>query len=703
MAKIFVIVMVMVAVFAACQPAGAGNVEITPPESVSGAVTVLAGPLDPLGTTDAVGTSARFFYPSGIAGDGTFLYVCDTNNSTIRRVRIDSREVTTIAGAAGSAGSADGTGSAARFDHPSSLACDGSNLYIADTYNHTIRRLALASAAVTTIAGTAGQSGAIDAIGSGARFKYPCGLACGEDCLYISDTYNHTIRRLDLATGAVSTLAGTAGTPGSGDGTASSGFSYPAGLTLAGAALYISDTYNQTVRRLALSTGEVTTVAGQAGAAGVMDGSASSARFSLPAGIASDGSYLYVTGRGSNLIRRVSIATGAVSTLAGYALHYQRGSADGPGGSARFCMPEDIVCVGAQLYVCDSYNNSIRRVDAVDGTTETFAGFREPSGSNEGAAGAEARFNHAYGITADDWNLFVCDSENHVIKRVDPSSGTVSQIAGAAGETGSTDGFADAARFSTPVGVHYAGSTLFVCDMNNNEIRLMNTFGSPRSVNTLAGQAYTWGSADGKGADALFYSPTYAVYFESGVSGESALYVTDTYNHTIRKIVVPTKTVTTPFGQAGVPGAQDGVGTAALFNHPRGIAYAGRWLFVADGASSTIRKIDLHTGEVTTFAGAAGLPGADDGIGTNARFNSPYGLFCSDGILYICDTGNNTIRKADITTGAVATLAGVAGRPGCATGTGAEARFNAPFAITGIGDYLYVCDTHNYRIVKIRK
>jgi sugar lactone lactonase YvrE len=151
---------------------------------------------------------ARFSGPTAIIGDGAGnLYVADTANSIIRKVVVATGAVTTFAGA-GSPGSADGSGAAARFSYPYGIASDGAgNLYVADTGNSTVRKIALSTGAVTTVVGKAGQTGSTDGIGGAARFNYPYGIASdGAGTLYVADTGNGTIRKVAIGSATVSTV-----------------------------------------------------------------------------------------------------------------------------------------------------------------------------------------------------------------------------------------------------------------------------------------------------------------------------------------------------------------------------------------------------------------------------------------------------------------------------------------------------------------
>ena len=231
--------------------------------------------------TTAIGSAARFDWVEGVAvnGDAQWGLIADTYNQTIRHVDILSGQVTTIAGEAGVSGSDDGVGSAARFDTPFHLAIspDESFALVADSGNHTMRRIDLATYAVTTIAGLAGSSGSADGVGSAARFNDPRGIAISGDGSFVlvADSGNHTVRRIDLATLAVTTLAGNPGLSGSADGIgAAARFDTPASVTLSGdgSRALVADPFNRLIRALDLGTLAVTTLAGQAGSTGYTDG-----------------------------------------------------------------------------------------------------------------------------------------------------------------------------------------------------------------------------------------------------------------------------------------------------------------------------------------------------------------------------------------------------------------------------------------------
>jgi sugar lactone lactonase YvrE len=308
--------------------------------------------------------NATYNNPYGITSDGTNLYVADSANSTIRKIVIATGVATTFAGTAGVNGFSDGTGSNAGFYVPYGITSDGTNLYVADTYNGTIRQIVISSGVVTTLAGTAGVGGSSDGTGPNASFNAPYGVtADGAGNLYVTDTGNSTIRKIVIATGVVTTLAGTAGVGGSSDGTGpNASFSTPSGITTDGAGnLYVSDASSSTIRKVVIATGVVTTLVGTAGVSGSSDGTGPKASFNIPYGITADGAgNLYVADTGNSTIRKIVIATGAVTTLDGTA--GVRGSSDGTGSAARFTWPYGIIIDGADLYMADSGSNTISQI-----------------------------------------------------------------------------------------------------------------------------------------------------------------------------------------------------------------------------------------------------------------------------------------------------------------------------------------------------
>ena len=647
--------------------------------------TTFAGLPSGAGSTDGTGSAVRFDHPASLAVDASGnVYVADTNNNTIRKITA-AGTVSTFAGTAGISGSADGTGSAARFSSPNGVTVDSAgNLYVADTNNSTIRKITSAGV-VTTLAGTAGSPGTADGTGSAARFFSPFGVAVDSaGNVWVADTYGDTIRKITSA-GVVTTFAGTASTPGSVDGTGSAArFNFPTGITVDAAGnLYVTDTFNSTIRKIT-SAGVVTTFAGSAGLVGSTDGTGSAARFNYPFSVAVDGSgNLSVADSYNHTIRRIT-AGGVVTTFAGSA--GINGSADGTGAAARFYSPVGVaVDAAGNTYVSDTTNDTIRKITS-SGVVSTLAG--APVYTSADGMGAAARFTFPFDVAVDPaGNIYVADAGNNTIRKVTPS-GNVTTLAGLAGVVGSTDGTGSAARFNYPVGVAVdAAGNVFVADAGNNTVRRITPAGA---VTTLAGLAGSPGSTDGTGSAARFNYP-------SDVTVDSAgnVYVADAANNTIRKITAG-GVVTTLAGTAGTTGSTDATGAAARFNYPAGLAVNGAGtLYVTDAGNHTIRQISSG-GVVTTLAGTASAVGSTDGTGSAARFNSPRGITLDTaGNLFVADFHNFTIRKV-LSTGVVTTVGGLAGSLGLADGTGSAARFDYPSGVAvDAAGLLYVSDYGN--------
>ena len=338
-------------------------------------IRTLAGSTAP-GAINGFGCNARFNHPQGVAADSAGnIYVADTENGTVRQISADGY-ATTLAGLAGSYGSADGSGVSARFYGPQGIAADGSGLiYVTDTANSTIRKVT-AEGAVTTLAGAPGNFNSFDGTGANAQFYHPEAIAADAgSTLYVADTWNHTIRKITPA-GLVSTLAGLAGNPGSADGTNSKARFYrPAGIAVDSATnLFVADMFNHTLRKITPS-GTVTTIAGLPGVWGSADGTNSAARFYLPQGIsvAANGD-LFVDDSGNQTVRKVSpVGTNwVVSTVAG--LTGLAGSVNGTGDGAQFAFPAGLALDGAgYLYVADMANNTIRTTRVVPPTLQFTA------------------------------------------------------------------------------------------------------------------------------------------------------------------------------------------------------------------------------------------------------------------------------------------------------------------------------------------
>ena len=331
------------------------------------------------------------------------------------------------------------------------------------------------------------------------------------------------------------------------------------------------------------------------------------------------------------------------STLAGLAGN--QGTNDGTGSAARFYLPLGVAVDSAgNLRVADTGNETLRYITP-GGAVTTWAGQAGVAGTNDGSLAkfyepaAVALGPDGYTYTADAWNLTVRKTGAFPYL-------LTSTLAGEAGVYGTNNGTGTAAQFHFPAGVAVDIFTnVFVADNINDVIRMITPAGV---VTTFAGQMGVAGTNDGLAAVAAKFDAPYGV----AVDTNGTVYVTDNYNYTIRKIQWTEGlgySVSTLAGRAGVAGTNDGVGTAARFNYPQGLAIDGAGnLFVVDTGNATIRKLAMAGTNwvVTTIGGLAGSIGSANGIGKVAMFNHPCGIAVdSAGMLYVADADNHTIRK----------------------------------------------------------
>ena len=338
----------------------------------------------------------------------------------------------------------------------------------------------------STFAGTAGHGGSSDGTGSAAQFGSPYGVALdGLGNVYVADTGNHAIRKITAA-GVVATLASLPPLPNI------SFESAPIGVAVDGAGnVYVAESNNNRIQKIT-PAGVVTTLAGNTARnpdlpripgvfgtipdpsnAGSADGSASTARFHTPQGLAVDSAgYVYVADWGNNTIRKIT-PTGVVTTLAGTAGIATTGiNMDGTGSAAHFWGPAGVAVDGAgNVYIAESANNLIRKITP-GAVVTTLAGTSTLSGSIDGT-GSAARFSFPTGVAADgSGNVYVAEASNYLIRKI-TAAGVVTTLAGTARSSGSTDGTGSAALFYSPNGVAVnAAGNVYVADTSNNTIRM---------------------------------------------------------------------------------------------------------------------------------------------------------------------------------------------------------------------------------------
>ncbi|MEO8525605.1 MAG: hypothetical protein ABI460_12850 [Caldimonas sp.] len=532
---------------------------------------------------------------SGIVQDASGSFTFLTVNR-IKRLSADLSTITPVAGGGAPAAFADGPATTARFNAPLGLAQDPTGiLYVADTGNHLIRKVAL-DGTVTTLAGSPGVAGFADGTGSAARFSSPWAITVGPDGdLYVADRNNNRIRRVTTA-GVVTTYSGGAG--GYQNGAASTAqFLFPEGVVAAPSGdLYVADYGNLRVRLISRSgsgAGTVSTFAGSGLNVPLQpDGAANVASIPFPSAIALRGNTLVVTDE-AGLLRRVDLSSGAVSTLTGFRAPVTgQGYADGPIGVSRLSAVRGIAPMASGGYMV-SDNNSLRTVSA-SGVVTTISTTAIGVAWTPTGVGVLAQepiiMGSRQALSVDPaGNVVIADSSTHLVRRIAPS-GAVTLAAGLSGNyAGPVDGKANEAQFVRlgPVASDAAG-VLYVTD--NYAVRRI---GTDNVVSIVAGSYTEFASVNGNATTARFFD--------------------------MNAIAVG-------------PGGN---------------------IFVADG--TTIRKVDT-AGNVTTYAGAFFQAGMVDGPVATSRFQFPNTLaFAPDGALYVVD--GSVIRRISADGATVSTTA----------------------------------------------
>ena len=355
----------------------------------------------------------------------------------------------------------------------------------------------------------------------------------------------------------------------------------------------------------------------------------------------------------------VSAVPGDISTVAGGiphgAIEPTTHGDEGDGGAATtayMSFPWAVAVDGAgNLFIADTFNSRIRRVDALTGIITTYAGNGDYGSSGDGGAATSATLSYPYGVVVDgSGNVFIADTDNHRIRRVDALSGIISTVVGT-GEVGSAGdgGVATDAHIDTPHGLALDGEgNLFIADYDDHRVRRVDAFSG--IITTVAGTGVLDFSADGVVAtSAALYSP-WAVAVDSAGN----LFIADSTANRIMRVDAVTTIISTYAGTGAHGYAGDGAAAdRAELDTPNGIAVDGEGnLFIAEYDGHRVRRVDATSGLISTYAGTGAVwegfsdEGGDGGIATDARLGSPTAVaFDRDGNLFIADAGNNRIRR----------------------------------------------------------
>lgn len=627
----------------------------------SGKISTVAG-------TGAVGFAgdgrqargATLAYPAGLAFDRSGnLYIADSENNRIRRVKAATGVIETFAGS-GNWGFAGDGGPAMQADlsQPLALALDGDgNLLVADSFNDRVRKIDLESLVITTITG----NGTETSTGDGgpatlAAVSLPVALAVNPaGDLFVAEQEGNRIRRIDHATGVITTVAGTGefGFAGDGGPATAARLYRPRGLAFdPSGGLFISDSENFRIRRVS-PAGVITTYGGTGESGFGGDGGPAAAALFSPAGLANDydGTGLAVVDEANNRVRRISYDTTNVFTIAGTGLFGYLGDL-GPATSAGLRQPwRSAVGPDGGLYVADSENGRIRRVDRETRTITTYAG----GGSGpDGGPAESAELNFPAGIAFDlAGNLLIAETWGGRIRKVEKSTGLIRTFAGG-GEQVGDGGPATSARLEAPLGVAVDRSgNVLVAEAQQNRVRRIDA--TTGIITTAAGTGATGYGGDGGLATAATMTRPQDV----AVDAAGNLFVS-TEDGRIRRVEAASGLISTYAGGGSSLG-DGGPAAQAYLDNPSGLALdtAGN-LFVADGWGARVRRVDGSTRIIQTVAGTqiAGYYG-DGGPAAEAGLSLPQGVAVdAAGNLYISDTNANRIRAIlACTTVAAPTLA----------------------------------------------
>jgi len=524
--------------------------------------------------------------------------------------------------------------------------------------------------------------------------------------LYVVDT--HANRVYIVSSGIVTVFAGTGGQGLSGDtGLATAAeLSLPTGLFVdANNNIFIADSGNNVIRKVAATTNIITTVAGN-GTPGFTgdNGSPTSAQLNNPTGVFVDtANDIFIADSGNNAIREVVAGTPPViQTIAGSALGTPGFTGDGgPATSATLRNPQDVALDGNNnIFIADHDNNAIREVLAADKTIHTYAG--SPTGvagvTGEGGLATAALLHSPSEVFTDaNNNLFVADTGNSIIREVTVVDKKIHAVAGnGTSGFGGDGGTATLAQLSSPRGLFVDSSeNIYISDTGNSFVRLVTALDG--RIHQDVGNGTLSFSGDSFPATGASLSAPNGV----AVNGVGDIFIADTSNNVIRRVLNSTGIIQTVagIGTAGL-GGNNGLATSALLNGPSGVFVDGFGnFFIADTNNNEVREVLAATGNIKTVAGngTAGFNG-DNGFAVNAELSGPTGVSVDgSGNIFIADRGNNVIREVTAADSLIHTVAGnhTAGFSGDnGPATSAELSAPADVAVDAFGD-IFIADTGN--------
>lgn len=613
------------------------------------------------GFQDGAASAAAFSSPAAIAVDASgSVYVADFGNNRIRK--IENGQVSTIAGTGIDGYQGDGGLAVnAAFNYPQGLAMTpGGNLIIADTYNHLIRIYAprdsseygffMPEGTVHRLAGT-GTAGYKDSTRLESQFNKPVAVAVdASGSVFVADSANHRIRRIDVD-GSVSTVAGNGSTVfnGDGDDALAASLDSPWGLAIdASGSLFVADSGHRRIR-LITPGASISTIAGTGVAGSSGDGGAAKdAQLGIPAALALSEDSLYVSDFGENRVRKITLSTGLITTVAGLV------AADGTKAlETRLASPLGVALApDGKLLIVDTDRNLVRRLGA-DDTLSIVAGSGLPGFDGDGGDPKSALLNGPASAVYDSAGvLYVVDTTNKRIRAIGGASdvtafgvtipaGKIVTVAGG-GDASKGEGKALAHTFSEPVDLAFtAAGDMLVTDATANRVHKIAR--GDGTISPFAGNGAAGFTGDNSAAVAAELQSPRGI----AVDADGSVLIVDGQNHAVRRVKNGIITTVAGNGSANFTG-DNGPAMTAQLNGPWDVAPDGNGgFYVTDSGNHAIRWVSPG-GIIITVAGTPKVPGflGDGGAALAGRLSEPKGLVRSNGgAIWFADTGNHRIRK----------------------------------------------------------
>jgi sugar lactone lactonase YvrE len=572
---------------------------------------------------------------------------------------------------------------------PRGVAYDSAgNLYIVEQYSSLVRRVDAKTGTVKTIAGNGGAGfGGDGGPAKDSTLNYPSGIAiAGNGDIYIADMRNGRVRKIDGSTAVISTVAGRGserpdGTLGDNGPAVDAVVRGPWSLWLDRGALYITEVgyLGQRVRKLVLSTGVITTIAGSLDGVEGYEGdgqAASKATFDIPLGVAVDSAgNVFVADAGNNRVRRIDATTGIIDTYAGGG-NPADGVGDGGAATAAKLDSPTALTIDAAGNLLIACHDGVRRVDR---STKTISTIISPTTT-------------IYGLTVDsNGNPIVSASGYEEVLRFTTSMTDFQVVAGGGSYLGD-DLPARSAVLRSPTGLVLDGAgNLFIADSSHNRVRRVDAKSGIVTTYAGTGPSYNDFSEDGKPATS---SPMYP--FDVAIDPKGDLYIADPGNGRIKKVSAATGILTFYAGGGDPPGGNnEGLpATSAKLAFPVGVSFdAAGNLYIADYDANKIWRVDGTTKTISTFAGnGTGDFSGDGGQAAAASLSGPvHAVVDSNGVVYIADHRNGRIRRVG-KDGVISTVAG----------GGTDSVFSTEhLAIDPRNNDLYVANDFSSRIMRI--